>query len=75
VTQPNAINASWHCRRAKQDGLILVFNEGEYLMAEYSERSGVTKYQRVVPAPQQHVIERWLSQHFPANKAKLAAHA
>ena len=74
MTQPHVINASYHCRRAKQDGLILVFNEGEYLMAEYSERSGVTKYQRVVPAPQQHVIERWLSQRFPASKVKAAAH-
>jgi hypothetical protein len=76
VTEPHAINGSYHCRRAKQGGgLILVFNQDEYLMAEYSERSGDTKYQRLVPAPQKDVIERWLGQHFPASKAKAAVHA
>jgi hypothetical protein len=71
VTQPrHKINATYHCQRAKQENLILIFNEDEYLMAEYSERTGATKYQRLVPAPQQHVIERWLGEHFPANKAK-----
>jgi hypothetical protein len=75
VTQPSiAINATYHCRRAKQDGLILVLNSDEYLMAEYSERTGDTKYQRLVPAPQKDVIERWLGNHFPAkNKSKVAA--
>jgi hypothetical protein len=68
MIQPRrAINASYHCRRAKQDGLILILNQDEYLMAEYSERTGAVKYQRVVPGPQKDVIERWLSQHFPVN--------
>jgi hypothetical protein len=69
------INDSYHCRRGKQDGLILIMNGGEYLMAEYSEHTGVTSYQRVVPAPQRDVIERWLAKHFPARKARSAAHA
>ena len=69
------INASYHCRRAKQENLILIYNEDEYLMAEYSERSGVVKYQRLVPAPQKDVIERWLSQHFPVKTKPATAHA
>ena len=73
MIQPSiAINASYHCRRAKQDGLILVLNQDEYLMAEYSERTGDTKYQRMVPVPQRDIIERWLGNHFPAKKAKAA---
>ena len=66
------INSLYHCRRAKTDSLILIFNPDEYLMAEYSERSGITKYQRLVPAPHKDVIERWLSQHFPVKKAAVA---
>jgi hypothetical protein len=73
VTPSHPINASYHCKRAKQDGLILIFNQDEYLMAEYSERSGTTKYQRLVPAPQKAVIEQWLGRHFPAGKS--ATHA
>ena len=76
MTQPSiAINASYHCRRAKQDGLILVLNQDEYLMAEYSERTGDTKYQRMVPVPRRDIIERWLGNHFPAKKAKTATPA
>jgi hypothetical protein len=67
------INASYHCRRAKQGGLILIYNSDEYLMAEYSERSGETKYQRLVPAPQKDSIERWLGQHFPPRKTLAAS--
>lgn len=63
----HVISALYHCQRAKQDGLILVFNADEYLMAEYSERTGAVKYQRLVPAPQKDLIERWLGHHFPVN--------
>ena len=59
------ITGSYYCQRAKQDGLILVLNQDEYLMAEYSERTGTIKYQRLVPAPQKAVIERWLDKNFP----------
>ncbi len=71
----HAINALYYCRRVKQNGLILVFNVDEYLMAEYSERTGTVKYQRLVPAPQKDVIERWLNQHFPATEKTVAARA
>ena len=32
--------SSYHFKRAKTDGLIEVLNEGSYVMAEYSERTG-----------------------------------
>ena len=58
--------SAYHFRRSKCDGLIQVLNEGLYVMAEYSERTGVVKWQRVVLASQREQIERWLSQQYPA---------
>jgi hypothetical protein len=34
-------------------------------MAEYSERTGVVKWQRVVVASQREQIEKWLGEHYP----------
>ena len=59
--------SSYHFKRAKTDGLIEVLNEGSYLMAEYSERTGVVKWQRVVLATQREKIEKWLGEHYPAH--------
>ena len=64
--QHNAsLNDSYHCKRAKQPGLVLVFNSDEYLMAEYSERTGNVRWQRVAPAAQKESVEKWLRQSFP----------
>jgi hypothetical protein len=35
-------------------------------MAEYSERTGVVKWQRVVVTAQREKIEKWLGDHYPA---------
>jgi len=56
--------SSYHFKRAKSD-LIEVLNEGSYVMAEYSERTGVVKWQRVVQASQKEKIEKWLADHYP----------
>ena len=58
--------SSFRFKRAKTDGPIEVLNEGSYVMAEYSERTGVVKWQRVVPAAQKEKIEKWLGEHYPA---------
>ena len=34
-------------------------------MAEYSERTGVVKWQRVVLASQKEQIEKWLGEQYP----------
>jgi hypothetical protein len=34
-------------------------------MAEYSERTGVTKWRRVVLASQREQIERWIGEQYP----------
>jgi hypothetical protein len=57
--------ASYHFKRAKAEGVIEVLNEGSYVMAEYSERTGVVKWQRVVLAAQRAKIEKWLGDHYP----------
>jgi len=61
----HAALSSYHFKRAKTDGLIQVLNEGSYVMAEYSERSGSIKWQRVVMATQREKIEKWLREHYP----------
>jgi hypothetical protein len=57
---------SFTFKRTKVDGSIQVLNEGSYVMAEYSERTGVVKWQRVVVTAQREKIEKWLGDHYPA---------
>jgi hypothetical protein len=66
--------SSYHFRRSKCDGLIEVLNDGLYVMAEYSERTGVVKWQRVVLASQREQIEKWLGEQYPVQaKTQLEA--
>ena len=44
-------------------------------MAEYSERTGIVKWQRVVLAAQREKIEKWLGEHYPVQKVAAAAAA
>jgi hypothetical protein len=62
--------SSYHFKRAKTDGLIEVLNEGSYVMAEYSERTGVVKWQRIVLASQKERIEKWLGDHYPVQSSQ-----
>jgi len=72
MKKEHAAVAAFQFKRTKTDGLIEVLNEGSYVMAEYSERTGVVRWQRVVLAPQKERIERWLSEHYPARAAAKA---
>jgi hypothetical protein len=69
----HAALSSYHFQRAKTQGIIKVLNEGSYVMAEYSERTGTVKWQRVVLATQKEMIEKWLGQHYPVTPAPVAA--
>jgi hypothetical protein len=71
--QHQAALSSFRFKRAKTEGLIEVLNEGSYVMAEYSEHTGVVKWQRVVAAPQREKIERWLDEHYPVQGRRAAA--
>lgn len=66
MAKHHAALSSYHFQRAKTHGIINVLNEGSYIMAEYSERTGAVKWQRVVLATQKEMIEKWLGQHYPA---------
>jgi hypothetical protein len=67
----HAAPSTFQFRRATAE-LIHVFNEGSYLMAEYSERTGAVKWQRVLIASQKEHVERWLREHYPVRAAKPA---
>lgn len=60
----NAVR-SYRFQRAKAPGIIEVLNENSYVMAEYSERTGAMKWQRMVLASQREQIEKWLEDHYP----------
>ena len=55
---------SYRFQRARTPGIIEVLNENSYVMAEYSERTGSVKWQRMVLASQREQIEKWLDDHF-----------
>jgi hypothetical protein len=65
MQKQRATPSSYHFIRANTYGLIQVLNGGWYVMAEYSERTGGVKWQRVVLATQRETIERWLREHYP----------
>jgi len=69
----HAALSSYHFKRTKTEGLIQVLNQGSYVMAEYSERTGAVSWQRVVLATQKEMIEKWLGEHYPV-QAAAAAH-
>ena len=70
MKQNHVFVSSFQFKRTKIEGLIHVLNEGSYVMAEYSERTGVVKWQRVVLATQKEKIEKWLFDHYPAHTQK-----
>lgn len=67
--------SSYHFRRGKPDGLIQVFNQDSYLMAEYSEFTGIVRWQRVLLATQRETVERWLREKYPVRQPAAAPNA
>jgi hypothetical protein len=61
--------SSYHFKRTHTEGLIQVLNEGSYVMAEYSERTGIVTWQRVVLATQRELVEKWLRERYPVQAA------
>jgi len=55
---------SYRFQRARTPGIIEVLNENSYVMAEYSERTGSVKWQRMVLVSQREQIEKWLEDHY-----------
>jgi hypothetical protein len=66
------INDSYFCGRFRVDGPIAVLTTTQYVVAEYDERTGDIRWQRVVNASQRDGIHNWLREHFPARNAQKA---
>jgi hypothetical protein len=56
-------NFSFHRRGI--NGQVVVSNNLSYSMAEYNEHTGVTRWQRVVPATQREKVQKFLSEQYP----------
>ena len=63
------INDSYFCGRFRTDGPISVLTTTQYVVAEYDERTGDIRWQRVVNASQKDGIHNWLREDFPARNA------
>ncbi|MDP9171765.1 MAG: hypothetical protein M3N54_14205 [Acidobacteriota bacterium] len=59
------INDSYYCGRVRAEGPISVLTTTQYVVAEYDERTGDIRWQRVVNASQKEGIYGWLKEHFP----------
>ena len=59
------INDSYYCGRFRQDSVVSVLTGNSYVVAEYDERTGDIRWQRVVNASQKEGIHNWLREHFP----------
>jgi hypothetical protein len=59
------INDSYYCGRFRQDAIVSVLTGNSYVVAEYDERTGDIRWQRVVNASQKEGIYNWLREHFP----------
>jgi len=63
------INDSYYCGRFRQDAIVSVLTGNSYVVAEYDERTGDIRWQRVVNASQKEGIYNWLREHFPVKVA------
>jgi hypothetical protein len=52
-------------------GRIIVSNVGSYIMAEYDEFTGLTRWVRVVSAPQREKVQKFLLERYPMKLASV----
>lgn len=67
------INDSFHCKRNQSGEVVHVYNSTNYLMAEYSVRTGRTSWQRVAAVTQRESVEKWLRKNYPVSTPLAAA--
>jgi hypothetical protein len=60
------ITDSFHCKRSHSGEVVHVYNSNNYLMAEYTIRTGRTSWQRVAAVTQRESVEKWLRNNYPA---------
>jgi hypothetical protein len=59
------ITDSFHCKRSHSGEVVHVYNSNNYLMAEYTIRTGRTSWQRVAALTQRESVEKWLRNNYP----------
>ncbi|HEY3826345.1 MAG TPA: hypothetical protein VGL82_17390 [Bryobacteraceae bacterium] len=59
--------------RQGNHGRIIVSNSGSYTMAEYDEFTGLTRWTRVVSAPQREKVQKYLLEQYPIKQAPVVA--
>ena len=55
----------FHFQKAEGTSRVTVFNNLRYIMAEYDETTGLTRWTRVVPAAQRENVQQWLLKNYP----------
>jgi hypothetical protein len=55
----------FHFQKSASTSRITVLNNLRYIMAEYDETTGVTRWTRVVPAAQRENVQQWLLKNYP----------
>lgn len=56
---------SFHFQKKSNTSKVTVLNSLSYVMAEYDETTGVTRWTRVVPAAQRENVQKWLLTNYP----------
>lgn len=59
------INDAFYACRHRAEGPVAVMSTTQYVMAEYDDKTGDIRWQRVVNASQRESVYNWLRQHFP----------
>ena len=55
----------FHFQKSDSNSRVTVLNNLRYIMAEYDETTGVTRWTRVVPAAQRENVQQWLLKNYP----------
>jgi hypothetical protein len=55
----------FHFQKSDSTSRVTVLNNLRYIMAEYDETTGVTRWTRVVPAAQRESVQQWLLKNYP----------
>lgn len=64
---PTAITIdAFYCKRSHSGEVVHVYNSDNYLMAEYTVRTGHVSWQRVAPITKRESVEEWLRNNYPA---------
>ena len=61
----HVINDSYYCGRLRPNAIVSVLTGNSYVVAEYDDRTGNIRWQRVVNASQKEGIHHWLREHLP----------